>query len=70
MPSYVRGDKASWTARGDFLFGAPMAGAEVTLRVTRAETYFRPEFSPDCPARLLSMSFSDTSQNLCVFIGP
>ena len=35
-----------------------------------AETYFRPEFSPDCPARLLSMSFSDTSQNLCVFIGP
>src|SRR5262249_55954485 len=40
--SYVRGDKASWTAHGDFLFGAPMAGAGVALRVTRVQTWFRP----------------------------
>ncbi len=41
-PSYVRGDKASWSAHGDYLFGAPMAGAGADLHVTRAETSFPP----------------------------
>ena len=41
-PSYIRGDQASWTARGDYLFGAPMNGAEARLDVTRSETYFSP----------------------------
>lgn len=42
-PSYVRGDKASWTARGDYLFGAPMSGAEGYVRVTRSATWFTPK---------------------------
>jgi hypothetical protein len=41
-PSYIRGDSASWTARGDYLFGAPMSGADAHLDVTRSETYFSP----------------------------
>jgi hypothetical protein len=41
-PSYIRGDKAIWTARGDYLFGAPMTGAEAHLDVTRSATYFSP----------------------------
>ena len=40
--AYVRGDKASWTARGDYLFGAPMSGADAWLRVTRAPSSFTP----------------------------
>ena len=42
-PAYVRGDKASWIARGDYLFGAPMSGAEVWMHVTRSTTWFRPK---------------------------
>ncbi len=41
-PSYIRGDKASWTGRGDYLFGAPMASADVRMEVLRAQTYFTP----------------------------
>ncbi|HVY45881.1 MAG TPA: MG2 domain-containing protein [Minicystis sp.] len=41
-PAYVRGDAASWTARGDFLFGAPMASADARITVTRSETWFSP----------------------------
>ncbi|WP_437901450.1 MG2 domain-containing protein [Sorangium sp. So ce124] len=41
-PSYVRGDKARWTARGDYLFGAPMTNAEASLSVTRAPASFSP----------------------------
>jgi uncharacterized protein YfaS (alpha-2-macroglobulin family) len=41
-PSYIRGDKASWTSRGDYLFGAPMANADVRMEVTRNETSFTP----------------------------
>ncbi len=41
-PSYVRGDKVSWTAHADYLFGAPMAGADAFVRVTRETTYFMP----------------------------
>ncbi len=41
-PTYVRGDKASWSARGDYLFGAPMAGAEAWFNVSRTETWFSP----------------------------
>lgn len=40
--AYVRGDKASWTARGDYLFGAPMSGADAWLRVARAPSSFTP----------------------------
>ncbi|EYF05299.1 Ig-like domain-containing alpha-2-macroglobulin family protein [Chondromyces apiculatus] len=41
-PSYVRGDKATFVARGDYLFGAPMSGADARLGVTRAEASFTP----------------------------
>jgi alpha-2-macroglobulin len=41
-PSYIRGDKATWTASGDYLFGAPMANASVRLAVSRSETWFMP----------------------------
>ncbi|WP_437494697.1 MG2 domain-containing protein [Sorangium sp. So ce1014] len=41
-PSYVRGDKARWIARGDYLFGAPMTNAEARLSVTRAPSAFSP----------------------------
>jgi len=41
-PSYVRGDAASWTARGDYLFGAPMSGSDAALRVTRHRSGFAP----------------------------
>lgn len=46
-PSYVRGEKAEFTARGDYLFGAPMSGAKARLTVTRAKTYFVPEKAED-----------------------
>jgi alpha-2-macroglobulin len=46
-PSYVRGDKASWTAHGDYLFGAPMAGADAFVRVTRSEASFAPPGADD-----------------------
>ncbi|WP_438021401.1 MG2 domain-containing protein [Sorangium sp. So ce315] len=41
-PSYVRGDKARWTARGDYLFGAPMTNADARLSVTRGPAAFTP----------------------------
>src|SRR5262249_53326587 len=41
-PSYIRGDKASYTARGDYLFGAPMANVDARVSVTRSETTFTP----------------------------
>ncbi len=40
QPSYIRGDRAQWIARGDYLFGAPMAKAKARTTVTRSETYF------------------------------
>lgn len=42
-PAYVRGDKASFVARGDYLFGAPMTGGKVRYTVTRSRTSFTPE---------------------------
>ncbi len=41
-PAYVRGDSGSWTARGDFLFGAPMATSDARITVTRTESGFTP----------------------------
>ncbi len=41
-PSYVRGDKASWSVRGDYLYGAPMAGAGARVVVTRGDSAFTP----------------------------
>jgi len=41
-PSYIRGDSAKWIARGDYLYGAPMATADARLTVTRDTAYFRP----------------------------
>ena len=46
-PSYVRGDKATWTGRGDYLYGAPMSGAGVEVQVTRAPTRFVPPALPE-----------------------
>ena len=42
-PEYVRGAAATWTGRGDFLFGAPMAGGQVRTYVSRQETSFVPD---------------------------
>jgi len=41
--SYIRGENAEYTARGDYLFGAPMGGAKGRVTITRAKTYFTPE---------------------------
>ncbi|NUQ76749.1 MAG: hypothetical protein HUU21_24705 [Polyangiaceae bacterium] len=41
-PSYVRGDALHCTARGDYLFGAPMPNAEARLSVRRAGSPFSP----------------------------
>lgn len=46
-PTYVRGDRARWTARGDYLFGAPMGRAGVRIAVNRSPTYFAPPGSED-----------------------
>jgi alpha-2-macroglobulin len=59
-PSYIRGDKATWTAHGDYLFGAPMANVEARIDVTRSETYFTPpgieSFTTDDSAFLAGQS--------------
>ncbi|HRG94749.1 MAG TPA: MG2 domain-containing protein [Polyangiaceae bacterium] len=40
--AYVRGDTAVFTTQGDYLYGAPMAGAKVTSTVSRQEVPFTP----------------------------
>lgn len=42
QPSFIRGDKAAFTVRGDYLFGAPMSGGKVRYTVTRSQTSFAP----------------------------
>lgn len=39
-PAYVRGDRASFTTRGDYLFGAPMKGGKARVSVRRGGGYF------------------------------
>ncbi|UQA63951.1 hypothetical protein E8A73_039710 [Polyangium aurulentum] len=46
-PSYVRGDKAKWIARGDYLYGAPMVNADARLSVTRGPVWFDPPNTED-----------------------
>lgn len=41
-PAYVRGDKADFAVRGDYLFGAPMTQDPVRYTVTRGPGYFVP----------------------------
>ena len=41
-PSYVRGDSLTCTARGDYLYGAPMSKASSHLHITRTDTAFSP----------------------------
>jgi len=41
-PSYVRGEKAAFTVRGDYLFGAPMTAGKVRFTATRGSGYFVP----------------------------
>ena len=41
-PSYVRGDKASFVAHADYLFGAPMPKADTRYTVTRSPASFSP----------------------------
>lgn len=41
-PAYVRGDRARWVARGDYLFGAPMGSAGVRYTISRSRTWFAP----------------------------
>lgn len=40
-PSYRRGTKAQFEVQGDYLYGAPMAGAHVTYHATRQETFWQ-----------------------------
>ncbi len=42
QPTFVRGDKGTFTVRGDYLFGAPMSGGKVRWNVTRSDTAFAP----------------------------
>jgi len=46
-PSYVHGDRADWTARAEYLFGAPMSGAGVHYFVSRSPTTYMPPNSED-----------------------
>ncbi|MBK8216463.1 MAG: hypothetical protein IPK71_22265 [Myxococcales bacterium] len=39
-PSYVRGDKAAFVTRGDYLFGAPMSGGKVRTSVRHGRGFF------------------------------
>jgi uncharacterized protein YfaS (alpha-2-macroglobulin family) len=41
-PAYVRGDKATFGVRGDYLFGAPMSGGKVGYTITRGPAWFSP----------------------------
>jgi alpha-2-macroglobulin len=41
-PFYVRGETATFTTQGDYLYGAPMQGAAVTSTVSRQEIPFAP----------------------------
>ncbi len=42
QPTFIRGDKGSFVARGDYLFGAPMSGGKVRWNVTRSRASFAP----------------------------
>ena len=42
QPAFVRGDKATFAVRGDYLFGAPMSGGKVRYTATRSQTSFSP----------------------------
>jgi alpha-2-macroglobulin len=46
-PWYVRGDTATFTTQGDYLYGAPMQGASVTTTVSRQEVPFSPPGTDD-----------------------
>lgn len=46
-PSYVRGERAAWIGRGDYLYGAPMAKADARFSVTRSSTWFHPPNLPE-----------------------
>src|SRR5690606_36032271 len=39
-PSYVRGARGSFEVRGDYLYGAPMAGAPARYWIYRSETHW------------------------------
>lgn len=39
-PSYIRGENARFTGRGDFLFGAPMSDSDAHYQITRAPAHF------------------------------
>ncbi|MEO8799431.1 MAG: alpha-2-macroglobulin family protein, partial [Polyangiaceae bacterium] len=41
-PAFIRGDKATFTTRGDYLFGAPMSGGKVHYTITREYSSFLP----------------------------
>lgn len=41
-PFYIRGDTATFSTQGDYLYGAPMQGATVTTTVSRQEVPFTP----------------------------
>jgi uncharacterized protein YfaS (alpha-2-macroglobulin family) len=45
--SWTRGDHASFDVHGDYLFGAPMAGAKVRWTATRTRTWFTPPGAED-----------------------
>jgi alpha-2-macroglobulin len=44
-PSYVRGETATFSVKGQYLYGAPMAGASVDHAVSRSRTSFAPKGS-------------------------
>jgi hypothetical protein len=45
-------------------------GGPALYVATNGVTWFHPEFTPDGPARLMFMNFTDMSQDTCVLIGP
>lgn len=41
-PSYIRGEKARFAVRGEYLFGAPVSGGQTRVHVSRRPASFRP----------------------------
>lgn len=46
-PTHVRGDKTSCTARGEYLFGAPMSQGSARFTLSRRTTWFTPPGSEE-----------------------
>lgn len=61
--SYVRGDRAGFVTRGDYLFGAPMTQGAVRYSVTRSTGYFTPPGAEDFVLRDWAYKYDGVDAN-------